>query len=886
MPGAFDSPGLGHTMKSPLLILASCFALGILVANAVPFGYVAPAPLVAALCLLGGLASLRARRRGISEALALMGFVLAGIAASGAFQNRFPPNHIHNLATWGLNLKRDAEVEGVIVSAPTRTGPGLAFDLECRRIDYLGRSRTVQGKVRVRLFTPPDRESWAALDALHLRYGDAIRAPLRLEMPTLYRNPGSFNFRWWMEAIEDISWEGTIKSPLVIKKLSESQAPTLSVLAANVRARLLHGIDRLYPPWSSQGRVGAVLKAVLLGDRSSLDSDTVENFRQSGLYHLLVIAGLHVGLLATVILFFLNLCRLGESWRALLLFAFLAVYAFLVEQRAPTLRASLMIGAYLLARYLYRDRGALNAVGLAALVLLVYRPAWLFEAGFQLSFSAALLIAGLAVPILQLTTMPYRRALARLDNIERDSVLPPRLAQFRLDLRALIGWSKARFAFLNRHPRLAEQEVIIPARIGLWMLDLMLFSAVIQVGLFMPMAETFHRITLVGIGLNGLALPLMTVLLALAVPTVLLGATLPAIAVFPGKLLFWVTSALLALTELRHIPSWLSYRIPEPPIWVALGFAVALIFVAWSLSLYRRVFAVSLAVFALFALIVTTYPFPPKIPKGQLEVTALDCGQGDALFAVLPDETTLLMDAGGRERFGAGTSRWDPGQDIVSPYLWSRGIRKIDVLVLGNGSKENIKAMQTILRNFKVRELWRGPRISIATYQDLAHTARERGVAIRKVSASDRITRGHAAFQVLWPPRGPQNSHLPLSDDALVVRITSKDGSVLLRGNTDDRVARSLAKFRGSLASDLLQSTRPLSGLPSHSGFLERVNPKVVIISGERDYGRTDSSFPVYQALDSAGVRVLRTAVDGAVTVDTDGSHFYVRRYQPPERLN
>ena len=873
-------------MKSPLLVLASCFALGILVARGGSFSYTDTAMLLAALCLLGGLSFLRAGWARISGAFVLVGFVVAGIAAAGVFQNRFSPNDVHNLANWGLNLNQAVEIEGIIVNAPIRTGSGFTFDLDCRRIRDHSRSRAVQGKVRIRLFVPPNPENWAKLDELRLSYGDAIWAPIRLEKPTIYRNPGSFNFRWWLQAVEDVSWEGTVKSPLVIEKLSESQAPRFWMLVASARGRLLHGIDMLYPPWSAEGRVGAVLKAILFGDRSSLDSATVENFRQSGLYHLLVIAGLHVGLLAAVLLFFLNLFRLGDSGRALFLLVFLGAYDLLVEQRAPTLRASLMIGAYLLARYLYRDRNALNAVGLAALVLLVYKPAWLFEAGFQLSFSAALLIAGLAVPILERTISPYRRAFARLDNVEIDSNLPPRSAQFRLDVRALIGWSKKRFPFLNGHPALAEQAITVPARIGLWVLELMLFSAVLQVGLLMPMAETFHRITLVGIGLNALAIPIMTVLLGLAVPTVLLSAAAPAIAVFPGKLLFWVTKSLLAVTEFRHYPSWLSYRIPEPPIWVAISFALALITVAWSLGRNARAFAVSLAVFALFASIVISYPFSPRIPKGTLQVTALDCGRGEGLFVVLPDGTTLLLNAGGRERFGPDTGRWNPGEDIVSPYLWSRGIRKIDILVLGNGSTENIKAMGAILSNFKVRELWRGPSVANPAYQDMVDTARERGVAIREISQGDQETRGQATLQVLWPPLASQDSRSSLSDNGPVLRITSKHGSVLWRGNTGDRVAQALAEPPGSLASEVLESARSLSDSPAQSKFLESVNPKIVVLSGERNYGRAGRSFPVYQRLHDAGVPVLRTATDGAVTVDAGGPHLTVRCYQAPETVN
>ncbi|HET7100053.1 MAG TPA: ComEC/Rec2 family competence protein, partial [Terriglobia bacterium] len=482
------------------------------------------------------------------------------------------------------------------------------------------------------------------------------------------------------------------------------------MLVHNARSRLLHGIDRLYPPWSAEGRVGAVLKAVLLGDRSSLNSDTVENFRQSGLYHLLVISGLHVGLLASVLLFFLYMLRVGETWRAAWLLMFLGTYLLLIEQRAPTLRASLMIAAYLLARHFYRDRPALDAVGLAGLILLFHRPAWLFEAGFDLSFSAALLIFGLAIPILGRTTAPYGSALVRLGNVDRDINLAPRHAQFRVELRMMIAWLKAKVSFLHRHPAFCEQAVTMPFRIALWTVDLVLFSAIIQLGLLMPMADTFHRITIVGIGLNTLAFPLMTLLIAVAVPTVILAATLPVLAVLPGKLLFWLTSGLLALTEFRGEPLWMSYRIPGPPLWVAVGFALAVVGVALTLHRSRRALLVFVCLFITFAAFVVSYPFAPRILSGTLELTALDCGRGEALFGVLPDGTTLLVDAGGREQFGPDIGRWNPGEEIVSPYLWSRGIKRIDIAVLGGASDENVNAMAAILRNFKVGELWRSPR--------------------------------------------------------------------------------------------------------------------------------------------------------------------------------
>src|SRR5512146_647970 len=150
-------------MKSPLLALASCFALGILVARFWSFSDPSTALLLATLCLLGGLGSLRRGWARTAGTFALTGFVVAGISASGVFQNRFPPDHVRNLADRGIDLNQDVELEGVIVSAPVRTGSGFTIDLACRRVGEGISSRAVQGKVRIRLFTPPDRDNWAQL---------------------------------------------------------------------------------------------------------------------------------------------------------------------------------------------------------------------------------------------------------------------------------------------------------------------------------------------------------------------------------------------------------------------------------------------------------------------------------------------------------------------------------------------------------------------------------------------------------------------------------------------------------------------------------------------------------------------------------------------------
>ena len=879
-------------MSSPLLAVGTCFALGIAITGHEPSGTPGVAFLLpsAGVCMLLGLAAQRVRWRKTSWVIALVGFVLAGATAARLFEARLPPNHVRYVAASTMGSEDPVRLEAQIIQTPLRTPYGLQFDVEAKSLEIGnlengGRVFPTSGKIRLRLQASGDPAVMEAAESLHLQYGDSIRTLARLHRPRIYQNPGSFDFRRWMESIEDLYWVGTIKSPLLIEKLQRKGSSRLSTPVERVRQRLLESIDRLYPPWSAEERNGAVLKAILLGDRSSLDSDTIENFRKTGLYHLLVIAGLHVALIAMLAEMFLRFLRLRESRRTLLVLFFLLGYASLVEQRASTLRAMLMVSTYLIARLLSRDHAALNSIGLAALILMLHRPPWVFETGFQLSFSAALLIVGVAVPILERTTEPYRRALWHLQDVERDLALEPRQDQFRLDMRSLIAGLTARLSLLAKHPWLAETLVTGAVKLAIWIANVLLFSAVLQLGLLLPMAQIFHRVSVVGIGLNALAIPLMTLLLALALPTVVLGVAAPALAAWPAKVLGVLMSGLFALTELPGLPAWLSYRVPDSPRWVAWGFAVSIVIAAWALARRTRLFWAAVASLVIFALLISLHPFQPRLPGGALEVTALDCGSGDALFLVLPDRSTMLVDAGGSP--GRSTSegtfqgrRWDPGENIVSPYLWSRGIQKIDIVALSHAHEDHLGGLFAVVKNFHIGEFWNGRNPPTPAYQALLEQIRRRGILVRELSQGDLIERGTISLRVLWPPPGPSSLLFPPNDASLVLRISDGQSSVLLPGDISAAVERKLVRSGTLSESEVLKVAHHGSKSSSSPEFLARVLPRVALLSSD---GTTFSNLPnpdTLARLRAVGARVLRTDLDGAVTVTLRGSALSIQSYR------
>jgi competence protein ComEC len=876
-------PSATAHMNCPLLALACALALGIALAQGLDRAASSAAASLAAAsaCLLAGLLSWRAGHERLSAAAIMAGFIGTGTAAAVLFDFRFPPNHISHVLSELTNPATPIPIQGRLLGSPLQNAHGVQFDLEAFQVELSGQPRPTLGKVRLQYFAQPPPSDW--------EYGDWLRLAARLRRPRSYRNPGAFDFQRWLATIDDVAWEGDVVGSAT--RAPGPPPPALNRLFARARRRSLRAIDRIFPPWSRTGRDGSVLKAILLGDRSSLDSETIENFRRSGLYHLLVIAGLHVGLLVFLAEGLLGALRLREALRGTLVLLFLAAYAGVVEQRAPTLRASLMIAAYLVARLLYRRHAALNAIGLSAMVLLLWRPGWLFESGFQLSFSAALLIAGLAGPILEQTTEPYRAALHHLESVDRDTSLAPRQAQFRIDLRLLVSAVKARSRLLERHPSWAMLVVILPVRLCLWTVNMLAFSAVLQLGLLLPMVATFHRVALAGIALNALAVPLMTVLLATAIPALVLGTLVPVAAPCSAKVVSLVLSALFALAGVGNgagAGAWLSYRVPDPPAWVAWGFAFCLVAIALSLRHHRKLLVGSTAGFALFALLLCLHPFPPHLLSGSLELTALDCGDGMSLLVVLPDRTTLLIGAGGGHRqprnlasqLSPGRRRWDPGESVVSPYLWSRGLKRINVAVVTDAQGDHLNGFAALAENFRIDELWHGPLPLTREYSRLLEAMDAHRVRIRQVAAGTELRRGTSLIQVVWPPPGSSSTS---QDGSLVMRITDGTLACWFAGT------KSAAALEGSSFAPSATNTSLLA-VPydtdfdfCHSSRLASAF-EMVLFCGWDAAATGRKALREAECLQAAAVRVLRTDRDGAVTVQT--SHAALQVHTMHSRVN
>ncbi len=574
----------------------------------------------------------------------------------------------------------------------------------------------------------------------------------------------------------------------------------------------------------------------------------------------------------------------------------LAAYVGVVQDRPPILRAALMASFYLCARPLFRRVELLNTVALAALAILVWKPSSLVDSSFQLSFLAAGVIAGLAVPWMERMSAPYRAGLRHLGDVTRDGAHPPKIAQFRIEMRAAGQWLAARLP--QRLAPRASALLTAPVRAGLRLWEIVLLSVVIQWGMIPLLAQDFHRVSLAGPLSNIPAVILTGLIVPLGFLTLILTFVWARLAIVFAKALGYCTGLLLAIVQWFSRLPRVSYRIPEPPIWLVVAFFAAFVLLAAAARaavarrrgrIARRQLAppitptewASAVVLAGLTVLVASHPFAPSIERGKLEATVLDVGQGDSIFTAFPDGRTMLIDGGGlagSEWVGGYRSGTDVGEEVVSPYLWSRGMKRLDVVALTHADHDHIDGLYSVLENFQVGELWVGRDDERPAFKRLLEEARSRGIPVVYEAEGGAFNWGGVSVDVLWPPGAGQAGESS-NDSSLVMRLSDGQKSFLLTGDIEQRTENGLVADHAPLTADFLKVPHHGSKTSSTDAFLAAVAPHVAAVSvGEANsFGHPAQS--VIDRYDDAGVRLLRTDRDGAITAITDGQNLFVHAY-------
>ena len=723
-------------------------------------------------------------------------------------------------ATAGGQDAGPTEIRGVLASDASATAEGVRLLIDVETVAGPSGPRRLRGRVQAHV-----SGTLGSSRLTEWRRGRRIRAPALLREPQVWQNPGGPSERW-ERLRRSVDLVGTIKSAALVQ-IAPGSWPEEA--AAAVRQRVRDAARRHLAPKSAPA--AAVVVAILIGDRAGLADDVQRRLQAAGTYHVIAISGGNIAILTALLLTLLRMVVRSYRLVASVALAVIVTYGWIVGGEPSVRRAVTAAAIYLTLHLVGVVPRSLNVLALVAAVLALTEPRAVLDAGAWLSFGATL---GIVLGARRLTEWATDGAAPR---DQAGDAIP------------------AAFAIARR----------------CWLAGLELFSATVaaELALLPVSASLFSRVSWLGLVLNFVAIPAMTVVQIAGMSMVAFAGWWESAADASAWVASVAARGLVDSSRAVLLAPWLVWRVPPTSIvWTVAFYAAIAVALRLPARSPRRYLAIAVACGS--AIVIVSAPgLELAGPRaGRLRLTLLDVGQGDAILVQFPDAHSLLIDAGG---LPAGS--FDIGDRVVTPALWALGVRRLDWLAVTHGDADHIGGAAGVERNFHPREIWEGiPIPPNPALQALRIQAHADGLAWRQVLAGQALELGGATVEVLHPASPSWERRRVRNDDSVVFRVRFGSVEFLLTGDAG-------TEFEDAFAMQVPRAPLRVLKVPHHGSrssssarFVKVFAPEVALISVGRDNRFGHPAPDVLARYMQLGTVVFRTDQDGAAILETDGA--------------
>ena len=691
--------------------------------------------------------------------------------------------------------------------------------------------RDISGTIKVKIYQTQQEESTLANKRNYLseelNYGDKIELIGNLSIPSKSRNPGQFDYKYYLKRQNPhVEATASVVSLNNIKILSKGNGNSFYTFVYGLKRKLNTVIEKNVKAVSVP-----LVSSILLGDREKVPKNLMDGFLKTGTIHFLAISGLHVGILVISLHSLLRLFRLNTRYLAMIIILIVFFYAAITGMKPPILRAGIMVAMYYGAFIINRRWDLQNSIAAAVFIILLINPSDLFNVGFQLSVLAVLGIIYTS---------------SRLENFFWKSTL------------------------------LVEKLQAKEERSEIWFLFKIYCRKTFCVSLsawiaVMPLiAYYFHIVTPLTVFLNIIIFPLVWLILVGGFVVLITGLLSP-ILVTPFAWLVSNSGVTLENLILLFSENFQTFFYTSTPLWIW----IVVYYLVFILYLIRERFKIKIAHLIIATLAISNIFVLAGLPgRGQdcLKLTCFDVRHGASFFIQFPNGKNMLFDSGTK-------GNYDIGKFVVAPFLRQHGIRKIDTVVISHEHDDHCNGIPSIIDRFSVSNVFvnkffiqSGNRVELLSM--FAEKRIETGLL-----ADGLEIKGYepTEIMVLNPPdrdilrnEGIPVENISINDSSSVLLIEYMGHRILLCGDIGERGIEMLLSGNGSsdvdVSADVIQ-------IPHHGGFCEKtgdmvksVKPGHAIISGlAKDI--SPSTIEDYQR---HGVRLHKTHENGAVTYTID----------------
>jgi competence protein ComEC len=884
-----QSSVVNRLSNRPALAVALSFALGIGSSTFVIEYCFSGIAAACSLLIVASFLALHRRRMVLSLALGCCAIANAGLLMGWAARDGFSDSDLRkHISRHSLALNEPVPTEGCVVKDSEMRGEESEATVELLAFRQKGCWVRCKGKAILRF--PGRRTDDPQGSVFKLTRGDRIRGWATWNLPRNFENPGSTD-RVALLARRGIFLIGRTKSLRLMETIPGGCADPWTRVANLVRARVQQSLES--PGTGVKGQPAAILASLIIGNYSQLENATREVFQNSGTFHVLVISGLHVAWITGLFLQLLKLMRFPERICYLLAFGLILLYTGIVGFQASITRCLWMFLLYLIGRMIFRQADSVNILSGSALILLIARPSWLFEAGFQLSFISLMAIALTAIPAINTCLKPLCSPLTFTGCSDRLFLQPGRYHRlgrgFRFRCELCIEEMSDHFS-----PSFSRVLLLFcrgMARSGLAIGSLLLTSLCVQIWLQPLIACYYNRISWISPLANIVIVPLSSTVLAIGIAGTIC-SNIPCVGPAVIQIAGWLASLLLSCaTRMTDFPgAW--QRCPTPALsWVLAGI---LILLAWSFFQWRRFWIPCAAIIALLACLACAslpglgilleecrHAFQSreeevwKRSTPVLSIAFLDVGEGDSMVVRFPDKRVWVLDAGGLRQppsQGDNAEGFDVGESVVSRYLWYFWINRVDRLILSHSDMDHAGGIIAVMKNFRIDKFDYprvGPDRIIAR---ILNQASENQIDIEALYAgrTDRV--GPVAVRVLNPPA---HRLLPTTNEnSLVLELSFNRFSALLTGDLEKGGETEVLSQHAIGPHLLLKVAHHGSRFGTSDVFLARTQPRWAVISVGRSNPFGHPSKETLARILQHRVRPVSTMDEGAITFETDGMRY------------